>query len=563
MAIQFRDWQNQAIKSLILSKEDGNVDFLVAVAPAAGKTFYGCGAFKELVDRFGFKKIVIVSPTANVRDGWQEDITRFCFQVKTGPHYVYDRDYSEYQGISVTYSWMHNNASYLAHYCDDKTLVILDEVHHCGDDESWGLSCKNSFEGAGLVLCLSGTPWRTGGNSIPFIEYDKAGYAIPDYSYTIAQAVSDKVCQKPEFDFANISGSVMIRGEGYEISSFQEAKELGGDIENKFYNACIDDERVFVEMFSRANQKLDDIRGARWGDAGGMIIAKNIQTAEKYAGWLLVNFGLDAELVHSETKNVHKKINSFKNSTEKWLISVDMIGEGTNIPRLQVELYMHNKKAPICLYQYWMRAARVRGRESETLEHCHIFALPHSELLEVAKKIESEIKVKLKEKADKISRSELGSLGRAAFDDPMLGKVAFNGNDVMCGGIEYNHDEVAQAMPTYRKLGGTKTISEICDVLRAYKEAGEEIEKEQKTPVPLQDQKKIIKNKINAIVRRKALDIALRQGKAKPSGDHFRGVWSTLYSRSGVFSKIETATFQDLNSMLDCAVEIYGGGDDE
>jgi hypothetical protein len=145
----------------------------------------------------------------------------------------------------------------------------------------------------------------------------------------------------------------------------------------------------------------------------------------------------------------------------------------------------------------------------------------------------------------------------------MLGSVNFNGNDVLCGGIEYNHDEVAEAMPTYRKLGGAKTISEICDVLRAYKQAGRESAETEKPAIPLQDQKKTLKNKINSIVRKKASEIATAQGKPKPDSAHFRGVWSTLYSRAGSLSKIETATLTDLNNMLDCAVEIYGGCADD
>ena len=51
-----------------------------------------------------------------------------------------------------------------------RTLVILDEIHHAGDSRSWGDGVKAAFEPAVRRLMLTGTPFRSDDNPIPFVE---------------------------------------------------------------------------------------------------------------------------------------------------------------------------------------------------------------------------------------------------------------------------------------------------------------------------------------------------------------------------------------------------------
>ena len=52
-----------------------------------------------------------------------------------------------------------------------KTLVILDEIHHAGDALSWGEGVREAFEPAARRLALTGTPFRSDVNPIPFVTY--------------------------------------------------------------------------------------------------------------------------------------------------------------------------------------------------------------------------------------------------------------------------------------------------------------------------------------------------------------------------------------------------------
>jgi len=51
---------------------------------------------------------------------------------------------------------------------NSKTLVILDEVHHAGDSLSWGDAVRSAFEPATRRLLLTGTPFRSDVNPIPW-----------------------------------------------------------------------------------------------------------------------------------------------------------------------------------------------------------------------------------------------------------------------------------------------------------------------------------------------------------------------------------------------------------
>jgi hypothetical protein len=52
-----------------------------------------------------------------------------------------------------------------------RTLVIFDEIHHAGDALSWGEAVREAFEPARRRMGLTGTPFRSDANPIPFVTY--------------------------------------------------------------------------------------------------------------------------------------------------------------------------------------------------------------------------------------------------------------------------------------------------------------------------------------------------------------------------------------------------------
>jgi hypothetical protein len=75
-------------------------------------------------------------------------------------------------------------------------MVILDEIHHAGDSRTWGDGVKSAFEPAVRRLMLTGTPFRSDENPIPFVTYERGGRAaaVPlGLVYGYADALRDGV----------------------------------------------------------------------------------------------------------------------------------------------------------------------------------------------------------------------------------------------------------------------------------------------------------------------------------------------------------------------------------
>ena len=87
-------------------------------------------------------------------------------------------------------------------------------------------------------------------------------------------------------------------------------------------------------------QKLDELRH-RMPEAGGLVIAPNIEMADYFAKLIELIDGEEAPLiVHSQLSNPEASIQAFRNTTKRWIVSVAMISEGVDIKRLRVLLYM-------------------------------------------------------------------------------------------------------------------------------------------------------------------------------------------------------------------------------
>src|SRR5699024_11692739 len=107
-------------------------------------------------------------------------------------------------------------------------LVILDEIHHGGDALSWGDAVREACEPAVSRLSLTGTPFRSDDNPIPFVEYERRPdgtmLSRADYSYGYGQALRDNVV-RPVL-FMSYSGQMRWRTRaGDEVEA-----HLGGDL---------------------------------------------------------------------------------------------------------------------------------------------------------------------------------------------------------------------------------------------------------------------------------------------------------------------------------------------
>ena len=149
----------------------GDEDFLAVATPGAGKTTFALRIAAELLAdrhrRGGHGGHADRAPQDAVGPGRgavgiQLDPTFRNADVHTS---------ADFHGAVVTYAQVGMApAVHRRRTMARPTLVILDEIHHAGDSRSWGDGVKSAFEPAVRRLMLTGTPFRSDDNPIPFVD---------------------------------------------------------------------------------------------------------------------------------------------------------------------------------------------------------------------------------------------------------------------------------------------------------------------------------------------------------------------------------------------------------
>jgi superfamily II DNA or RNA helicase len=135
-------------------------------------------------------------------------------------------------------------------------------------------------------------------------------------------------------------------------------------------------------------QKLNDLRN-RMPNAGGLIIAPNIEMAEYMAELIEILEGERPTVVHSQMQRPESKIRAFRNTEKRWLVSVAMVSEGVDIKRLRVLLYLPNSLTELAFRQAIGRVVRNAGHADDTRAYV---LMPSFETFEVyARRVEDEM----------------------------------------------------------------------------------------------------------------------------------------------------------------------------
>ena len=160
-----------------IGNNGGTGTYTCVAAPNSGKTLASAHCMKLAKDNFGIKRFIVVVPSVLIKDGWPEDLSAFGLTLSTqitNDRLVRKKMDPDLDGFVLTYQQIaHFPDLYRTFVHDQETMVGFDECHHMGSNLSWGAACSTAFEFATIKLCLSGTPFRSDGQEIPFLEYEK------------------------------------------------------------------------------------------------------------------------------------------------------------------------------------------------------------------------------------------------------------------------------------------------------------------------------------------------------------------------------------------------------
>ncbi len=362
-------------------------DFLAVATPGAGKTTFALTLASWLLHHHVVQQITVVAPTEHLKKQWAEAAARIG--IKLDPDYSAGPLSKEYDGVAVTYAGVGVRPMLHRNRCEQrKTLVILDEIHHAGDSKSWGEACQEAFDPATRRLALTGTPFRSDTNPIPFVVYEEGNDGIrrssADYTYGYGNALADGVV-RPVI-FLSYSGNMRWRTKAGDEIAARLGEPMTKDAIGQAWRTALSPTGEWIpNVLSAADKRLTEVRKGI-PDAGGLVIATDQESAREYAKILKRVTGEKATVVLSDEKAASKKIDQFSEDDSRWMVAVRMVSEGVDVPRLAVGVYATTISTPLFFAQAVGRFVRSRRRG----ETASVFVPTIPMLLDFANEMEVE-----------------------------------------------------------------------------------------------------------------------------------------------------------------------------
>jgi superfamily II DNA or RNA helicase len=361
-ATSLRAWQTAALTDYVARSPR---DYLAVASPGAGKTTFALSAAAELLGRRRVDRVIVVAPTEHLKLQWAEAAARAGIPIDPTYSAGSGRTSADFVGVAVTYAGVAVNPLAMRIRTERfKTLVILDEVHHAGDALSWGEGVREAFEPAARRLALTGTPFRSDVNPIPFVTYAPGADGVPrsvaDFTYGYGHALADHVV-RPVL-FLAYSGDLTWRTRAGDEIAARLGEPLTKDLAAQALRTALDPSGEWIpSVLAAADRRLTEVR-RHMPDAGGLVIATDQDSARAYAALLRKISGEPPTLVLSDEKAASKRIAAFTESEKRWMVAVRMVSEGVDIPRLAVGVYATSTATPLFFAQAVGRFVRARAR---------------------------------------------------------------------------------------------------------------------------------------------------------------------------------------------------------
>ncbi|GIH13777.1 hypothetical protein Raf01_19490 [Rugosimonospora africana] len=382
-----RAWQRKSLVEYLRRRDE---DFLAVATPGAGKTTFALRIAAELLADGTVEALTVVTPTEHLKTQWAAAAGAVGIQLDPAFRNADVHSSADFHGAVVTYAQVGMAPEvHRRRTMTRRTLVVLDEIHHAGDSRSWGDGVKAAFEPAVRRLMLTGTPFRSDENPIPFVRYERGSDGLQrsrsDSTYGYSDALRDGVV-RPVI-FLAYSGETRWRTSAGDELAARLGEPMTQDLIAQAWRTALDPTGDWMPQVLRAaDARLTALRSHGMTDAGGLVIASDQQAARAYAKLIEQLTGEKAVVVLSDDVGASARIALFAASEQRWLVAVRMVSEGVDIPRLAVGVYATSASTPLFFAQAIGRFVRVR-RPGETAT---VFLPSVEHLLGLASEMEAE-----------------------------------------------------------------------------------------------------------------------------------------------------------------------------
>lgn len=379
-----RAWQQAAAAAVLAHPSDA---FLTSATPAAGKTTFGLHVAHRMLAEGRVVRVCVVAPTTHVCRQWAADAARYGLDLEPNRPNAAGAEPRDRHGVAVTYATLAAGPGVHRRRCaESPTLLIADEPHHMGEQASWGRSTLDAFASARMRLLLSGTPFRSDNTPIPWVAYDDDGVSRADFAYGYTAALLDGVCRPVTFH--TYGGDMEWISDGRRRSADFDVVLPGGEAARRLRTALDPDGDWIAHVLRDAHAQLAELRSGDHPDAGGLVIAADKDHAERLAARLARVTGDRPEIVTSDAADASQRIARFAAGSGAWLVSVLMVSEGVDVPRLRVGVYATAARTELFFRQVIGRF--VRRTLAPKAQMSHVFLPSDPTLKRLAVEIEEE-----------------------------------------------------------------------------------------------------------------------------------------------------------------------------
>jgi superfamily II DNA or RNA helicase len=353
-SLRLRRWQKEALDGF---EATARTDFLAVATPGAGKTTFALTAAVRDLARHPHRRLLVVAPTQHLKHQWATAAADLGLHLE--PEWgSADPFPTDMHGVVVTYQQVAGQPQALRGPADD-AFVVLDEIHHAGTERAWGDGVFHAFELAARRLSLSGTPFRSDQNPIPFVDYD-LDQAVAHYTYGYGEALGDGGVVRPVF-FPAINGHMEWSTPDGTVVSATFDDHLDRTLASqRLRTALSPDGEWLPAVLEQAHTQLLRLRETD-PRAGGLVIAMDVDHAQAVARLLRARHGVDATVATSDDPLASERIAEFAVGDGPWIVAVRMVSEGVDIPRLRVGVYATNTVTELFFRQAVGRLVRWHG----------------------------------------------------------------------------------------------------------------------------------------------------------------------------------------------------------
>jgi superfamily II DNA or RNA helicase len=416
MTFQPRKWQQDCLERFEQKLKEGSTSFVLEACMGAGKSAMAAWLAKILLDDHGVDHVLVLVPWVSIQgdvdkgmlgafgetmglDARDRFFTHSRRQVRQ-PRPRMAATITLYhevccqEAIETLKMWKAEGFTF---------ALICDEIHHTNEiNSTWGVYVEQIERLASYSIFMSGTYFRSDRKPISCIPLDASGDPIKDYRFTYTTGVKENVVRA--VTTRDVDAKVVL----YDRTRDRKYERMLSEIENRElaeakkqvldpHGECI---RHMIENVHQAHMQTR----SKFPDAACLFVCRpggGEEVTREGGGEAIEDRNVDKiakqiEAITGETPTVvtHRdrdavgKIARFRRGTNPYLVAINMVSEGCDIPRLRAVAFCRYTKSEMLFRQIVGRALRLHEPEDGTAAQIYIPAFP--KLVEFAERLYSE-----------------------------------------------------------------------------------------------------------------------------------------------------------------------------